>query len=118
MKTTIQLEEIAMFGLGIYVFDTLSYFWWFFLTLFLVPYIGMIGYIINSKFDALSYNTFHHKGLAIIISGIGIYISNEPLQFSGIILFAHSAFDRILGYSLKYEKGFKCTHLGEVKKKN
>ncbi|WP_282085345.1 DUF4260 domain-containing protein [Aquimarina algiphila] len=118
MKTTIQLEEIAMLGLGIYAFSLLPYSWWLFLALFLVPDIGMIGYVINSKFGALSYNIFHHKGLAIIIYGIGISIPNETLQLSGIILFVRSAFDRILGYGLKYEKGFKFTHLGEIGKKS
>lgn len=118
MKTTIQLEEIAMFGLGIYAFNLLTYPWWLFLTLFLIPDLGMIGYIINSKFGALSYNLLHHKGLAIILYIMGIYLSNEPLQLSGTILFVHSAFDRILGYGLKYEKGFKFTHLGEIGKKN
>lgn len=38
----------------------------------------------------------------------------ECLQLAGIILFAHAAFDRILGYGLKYERGFKFTHLGEI----
>ncbi|TAG51385.1 MAG: DUF4260 family protein, partial [Runella slithyformis] len=33
----------------------------------------------------------------------------------GIILFAHSAMDRIAGYGLKYEDAFKHTHLGWLK---
>lgn len=117
MKTTLQLEEIAMLGLGIYLFSLLSYPWWLFLALFLVPDIGMLGYIINNKVGALSYNIFHHKGIAILIYITGIYISNELVQLSGIILFTHAAFDRILGYGLKYEKGFKFTHLGKIGKK-
>lgn len=28
--------------------------------------------------------------------------------------FPHAAMDRIFGYGLKYEKGFKYTHLGEI----
>ncbi len=118
MKTTIQLEEIAMLGLGIYLFSLLSYPWWVFLVLFLAPDIGMIGYVLNNKIGALCYNIFHHKGIAILVYIAGIYLLNDVLQLSGIILFAHSAFDRILGYGLKYEKGFKFTHLGEIGKKN
>ncbi|PKV48208.1 uncharacterized protein DUF4260 [Aquimarina sp. MAR_2010_214] len=118
MKTTLKLEEIAMLGLGIYLFSLLSYPWWLFLALFLLPDIGMLGYIINNRVGALSYNTFHHKGIAVLIYIIGVYISNELLLLSGIILFSHTAFDRILGYGLKYEKGFKFTHLGEIGKKD
>lgn len=117
MKTTLKLEEIAMFGLGICVFSFLSYPWWLFLALFLTPDISMLGYIVNNKVGAVSYNIFHHKGLAILVYGIGFYVSNELLQLFGVILFSHAAFDRILGYGLKYEKGFKYTHLGNIEKK-
>ncbi len=118
MKTTLQFEEIAMLGLAIYLYSFLPYPWWLFLALFLAPDIGMIGYVMNSKIGAISYNIFHHKGLAILLYLAGIYVSNDILQLSGIILFAHASFDRILGYGLKYEKGFKFTHLGEIGKKH
>jgi hypothetical protein len=39
------------------------------------------------------------------------------LEFEGLILFSHSAMDRMLGYGLKYESGFKFTHLGEIGQK-
>ncbi len=118
MKRIIQLEEIAMLGLGIYLFGLLPYPWWLFLALFFVPDIGMIGYLVNNNIGATTYNIFHHKGLAIIIYLLGVYLSNTILQLSGSILFAHAAFDRALGYGLKLEKGFKFTHLGEIGKKN
>jgi len=35
-------------------------------------------------------------------------------QLIGIILFSHASMDRIMGYGLKYDKGFKYTHLGEI----
>ncbi|WP_378179061.1 DUF4260 domain-containing protein [Aquimarina sp. SS2-1] len=118
MKATLQLEELAMLGLGIYLFSLLSFSWWLFLVLFLVPDVGMLGYLVNKKIGALTYNIFHHKGLAFFLYCVGIYASNEHIQLCGIILFSHAAFDRILGYGLKYEKGFKFTHLGEIGKKN
>jgi len=68
----------------------------------------------NTKVGAFLYNVFHHKGLAIAFFLAGMYLSNPLLQAVGIILFAHAAFDRLLGYGLKYEKGFKFTHLGDL----
>lgn len=118
MKTTLQLEELAMLGLGIYLFSLLSFSWWLFLALFLVPDIGMLGYLINNRIGAFTYNIFHHKGLAIFMFCFGIYLSYELIQLCGIILFSHAAFDRVLGYGLKHEKGFKFTHLGEIGKRN
>ena len=90
------------------------YAWWWFLVFFLVPDIGMIGYLVNNKIGAYNYNLFHHKGIAIAFFVIGLYISNPLIQAIGIILFAHAAFDRLLGYGLKYEKGFKFTHLEDL----
>lgn len=76
----------------------------------------MIGYAAGNKVGAAMYNFFHHKGVAIAVGLIGMYMSNPMLQLVGIILFAHSSMDRIFGYGLKYYKGFKFTHLGEIGK--
>jgi hypothetical protein len=114
MKTTLKLEELAQFGLGIYLFSLLPFAWWWFLVLLLTPDIGMIGYAFGNKAGAISYNLFHHKGVAISLYLLGIYFQNDILMLIGSILFAHAAFDRILGYGLKYEKGFKFTHLGDL----
>jgi len=114
MKTILKLEELAMFGLGIYLFSLLPYAWWWFLVLILAPDIGMIGYLFGSKTGAIVYNLFHHKAIAIVIYVLGVYLSMPLLQLIGVILFAHAAFDRILGYGLKYNKGFKFTHLGAL----
>ncbi|MBM1105657.1 DUF4260 domain-containing protein [Aurantibacter crassamenti] len=114
MKALIKLEEVLLFVLGIYLFSLLDYKWWWFLVLILTPDFGMLGYLINSKIGALVYNIFHHRGLAIVIYLIGIYLSEPLLQLIGVILFSHASMDRIFGYGLKYEKGFRFTHLGEI----
>ena len=114
MKSVLKLEELLQFALGIYLFSTLSYTWWWFLVLILLPDIGMLGYLINTKTGALTYNVFHHKGLAILISLIGIYFEIEVMQLIGIILFSHAALDRVSSYGLKYADNFKNTHLGHL----
>ncbi|WP_029036720.1 DUF4260 domain-containing protein [Salinimicrobium xinjiangense] len=116
MKTTLKLEELAMLLLGIYGFGFLPYEWWWFLVLFLAPDLGMIGYAFGNKAGAFLYNLFHHKGVAILIYLAGFFFLIPALQLVGIILFSHAAFDRMLGYGLKYEKGFKYTHLGPIGK--
>lgn len=117
MKISLKLEELAMFLLAIYGFSHLDYAWWFFLVFLLAPDLGALGYIFGNKVGAFIYNLFHHKGVAIAIFLLGIYVSEAALQFAGIILFAHAALDRIFGYGLKYSNGFKYTHLGEIGKK-
>tara|TARA_R110000796_G_scaffold37722_4_gene95383 strand:+ start:291638 stop:291997 length:360 start_codon:yes stop_codon:yes gene_type:complete len=114
MKIVLKLEELLMLILGIYFFSLLSYEWWWFLILLLTPDIGMLGYLFNPKIGSISYTIFHHKGVAIVIYLWGIYLSIPLCQLVGIILFSYAAMDRFFGYGLKYEKGFKYTHLGEI----
>ena len=105
-----------MLLLGIYVFGFLYFDWWWLLALFFLPDVGMLGYAFGSRAGAFFYNLFHHKGLAILIYLAGFFFLNEILQLIGVIMFSHASFDRLLGYGLKYEKGFKFTHLGEIGK--
>ncbi|MCK0160835.1 DUF4260 domain-containing protein [Allomuricauda sp. F6463D] len=114
MKTTLKLEELMMFILGIYLFNQLDYAWWWFLVLLLTPDIGMLGYLFGNRTGAIMYNLFHHKGIAVVMYFVGIYFSIPLCQFVGIILFSHASLDRMFGYGLKYDKGFKFTHLGEI----
>jgi len=116
MKTIIKLEELGLFILGIYLFSFLSFEWWWFLILILAPDLSMLGYIFGNNSGAFFYNVFHHRGLAILLYILGCYFKIELLQLIGIILFSHAAMDRFFGYGLKYEKGFKYTHLGEIGK--
>ena len=114
MKTTLKLEELAMLLLGIVLFSTLEYNWWLFAALFFVPDFGTLGYLFGNKAGAIGYNLFHHKGIAILLYLAGLYFNSEGLQLVGLVLFSHASFDRLLGYGLKYEKGFRFTHLGEI----
>jgi hypothetical protein len=118
MRSIIKAEEAAMAALALYVLSLhmLGLPVWAWCLLFFSPDLGMLGYLINTRFGALLYNVFHHKAVAIVIAAIGYWISMEWLIAAGILLFAHSSFDRMLGYGLKYSTGFKDTHLGSLEK--
>lgn len=115
MKNIIKLEEAAMFALAIYLAYQLPYAAWIFWALLLVPDIGMIGYLVNTRVGAFTYNLTHHKAIAIVIWIIGMLTENNVLMFTGILLFAHSSMDRVMGYGLKLPDNFKHTHLGWLK---
>ena len=114
MQTTLKFEELLMFILGIFAFNQLSFVWWWFLVLFLAPDISMLGYLVNPKFGAITYNLFHHKGIAILLYVLGVFLKMEIIELIGIILFSHASFDRIFGYGLKYSTSFHDTHLGKI----
>src|SRR5689334_22117496 len=107
MKDLIRLEEAMMLMLAAYLKTNLSYDWWLYWVLFLAPDVGMIGYVVNTKVGAFTYNLLHHKGVAVALFMAGIYFGSEALQFTGLLLFGHSSFDRMLGYGLKYSDSFK-----------
>ncbi|MEX0966363.1 MAG: DUF4260 domain-containing protein [Bacteroidia bacterium] len=114
MKIQLKLEELAMFGLAFYLFTTLPLEWWWFLVLLLLPDAGMIGYAINPRAGAITYNLFHHKGIAILLYGAGVALHEEWLQAAGLIMFGHASMDRIFGFGLKFPDSFKNTHLGKI----
>lgn len=114
LSITLKLEELASLVLATFYFSTLPYSWWLFALLFFTPDFGMLGYLANNKVGAFTYNLLHHKGIAIALVLLGIYYQLPWLELVGTVLFAHTAFDRIVGYGLKKSKGFKFTHLGVI----
>ena len=117
MHNLLTLEEIGQFFLSIILFNQLDYAWWIFLACLLLPDLSMIGYLVDTKTGAWIYNFFHHKLVAITILFIGFWLNHSILVLAGIILFGHSAMDRIFGYGLKFNDNFKNTHLGWIGKR-
>jgi len=117
MKNILKLEEAAMFVLSIYALSLLHVGWWVYSLILIAPDISFVGYAAGNKSGAVCYNFFHHKGVAIAIFLAGFMVKDAPLEITGIILFGHSSMDRMLGYGLKLNQGFKYTHLGMIGKK-
>jgi hypothetical protein len=116
MNNTLKLEALGLLLLSLFLFNLLPFSWWWYLGLFFAPDISMLGYTAGNKVGAFCYNLFHHILLAVAVYLLGFYMQLDWLQAAGAILLGHLAFDRILGYGLKYITGFKFTHLGKIGK--
>jgi hypothetical protein len=116
MKNTIKLEEMAMLVASILALICLKVPYWYYLILFIGPDISMLGYLLGNKIGAACYNVFHHKGIVLALFVVGFIYNNWMLQVTGLILFGHSSMDRMAGYGLKYNEGFRFTHLGAIGK--
>ena len=116
MKSLLKLEELAELLLAVFVFAHLPFAWWVLPAAFLLPDLSMLGYLAGPRVGAASYNLLHHKALAIAVGLAGWMLGLPVLVLAGTILLFHSAFDRLLGYGLKYATGFQDTHLGRVGK--
>ena len=112
MKTLLKLEQLGLLAL----FSAAYFFiypgsWGIFLALFFVPDVAFVFYLISTKVGAVAYNFLHHKGVMAIVTLAGIYLDHDLLIQIGLIFLAHSSFDRVFGYGLKYEDSFSNTHL-------
>lgn len=118
MKTILRIEEVALTLAAIYFLyqHNLGLSFWLWFLLFFSPDISMVGYFFGNKIGAVCYNLFHYKGMALLVAFSGYFLHSEVTLSIGILLFAHSSFDRIMGYGLKYFSGFKETHLGSLEK--
>ena len=114
MKNLLKMEELAEALFALVVFAHLPYAWWVLPAAFLLPDLGMAGYLAGPRMGAFCYNFAHHKALAVAV-GVGGWLLGQPLLLlAGTALLFHSAVDRVLGYGLKYATGFRDTHLGRV----
>ncbi len=128
MKNLLRLEELAQLLICVVALIINDVPWWVYPILLLGPDIGMLGYLVNSRFGAVTYNALHHKGIAILMSGIGVVLgimsihgpefrdTDTVVYIAAIILYGHSSMDRIFGYGLKFGDNFHHTHLGWIGK--
>jgi len=114
MNIIINVEEAAITALAIYFLSiyNLGLPLWLWVLLFFSPDLSMAGYLFNSRIGALTYNLFHHRAIALVLLATGLFMHIDILITGGLLLAAHSSFDRMLGYGLKFPDNFKHTSSG------
>lgn len=113
----LKLEASAFFIATIWVYYLVGASWWIFLVLIFVPDVFMIGYLKDSKFGAFVYNIGHMYVVPLLLLSTYLFFDILVLLPISIIWLAHISMDRMLGYGLKLDTGFKDTHLGIIGKK-
>lgn len=87
--------------------------WGWFIALFLLPDISMLGYLRNPKLGASCYNLVHTYITPAMVLFVSMYLHSTAVLYV-LIWIAHIGFDRFLGFGLKYPTFFKDTHLGRT----
>ena len=117
MKNVLKLEELGLLALFTFVyFHFYPGTWGLYLALFFAPDISCAFYLISARVGAIAYNFLHHKGVMAAVVLIGLFLQDDLIIKIGLIFLAHSSFDRVLGYGLKYPDSFSHTHLGWIGK--
>jgi hypothetical protein len=110
----LHIEEAALLTLTLFAYQHLHYSWLLFAILFLTPDLFMLGYLVNTRLGAATYNLAHTLTLPFALL-LASYLEHWRLTTAlTLIWMAHIAFDRLLAYGLKYPSDFKDTHLQHI----
>lgn len=110
----LRMEEAGLLTAAVLLYAHLHFSWLLFVVLFLAPDLFMLGYLANSQAGAALYNLGHFLFVPLALLLVGCGTQRTSLTAIALIWAAHIAFDRMLGYGLKYPAQFKDTHLQHV----
>lgn len=116
LDVLVRLEWLAVFVASLVAYGVLGFSWLWFAVLILVPDLSMLGYLAGPRVGAFCYNVVHTLLLAAAAAGFAWVLGIPWLYGLSLILLAHIAGDRALGYGLKYATGFGETHVGRIGK--
>jgi len=108
------LEEAALLIASLLLYSHLHFSWLLFAILFLAPDLFMLGYLANPRLGAALYNLGHVLFVPLALFAIALAAHRPLWSAIAIIWFSHIAFDRVLGYGLKYPSRFNDTHLQHI----
>jgi hypothetical protein len=110
----LRVEEACLLAAAVWLYVHLHFSWLLFVVLFLAPDLFMVGFLANARLGSAIYNLGHWLLLPLGLLALG-YATGRPVAMAvAIIWFSHIAFDRALGYGLKYPTFFKDTHLQHI----
>lgn len=110
----LRLEGLLVLAATLLIYATLLHgHWWIFAVFFLAPDLSMLGYAVRDRpaFAAALYNAAHTYVLPLLLALAAWKADWRTGELSAAIWAAHIAFDRLLGFGLKYPQPFKQTHL-------
>lgn len=111
---SLRAEGAILLAVAVFLFAQAGASWWLFGLLFLVPDVGLLGYIAGARSGAVTYNLTHGLAVPLGIALAGHLTGAAVVVSVALVWVAHIGFDRALGYGLKYPSDFHDTHLRRV----
>jgi hypothetical protein len=110
----LRVEGVAALvaGVGLYVNLGGSAIW--LVPLLLAVDASMVGYAAGPRPGSFVYNLAHNWAIGVAVLAAAWWLGSVAVGLAGAILVAHTGFDRVAGYGLKYPTAFGDTHLGRL----
>jgi len=117
VRALLRIEGGAALLLAVSIYFTQGGSPWLLVPLIFAVDASMVGYLVNPRVGAITYNALHSWSPGLVVLGLGLWRADATLTIAGTILAAHVGMDRLLGYGLKSPTAFADTHLGRIGKK-
>jgi hypothetical protein len=107
-------EGAALLGAVLVTYALSGGSWWVFALLLLTPDLSALGYLVNVRVGAATYNLVHTQILPAVLLAVGYFSGRQVLIYLALIWLGHIGLDRLAGFGLKYPTKFQDTHLQRV----
>jgi hypothetical protein len=116
VAAVLRAEGLALFAGTTFFYLISDAPWQLYALLFFAPDLGFLGYLLGPRVGAAAYNALHSTVAPLLLAIAGIVAVWPIAGTVAMIWLAHIGFDRALGFGLKYDAGFRFTHLGRIGK--
>lgn len=110
-KTFLRIEGLTALVGALSVYIALDGPLWLLAALALAPDLSMLAYLAGPRVGSLGYNLAHTYTVPLALAGVGVWMGLPLAVLVAAIWVGHIGADRLFGYGLKYDTGFKDTHL-------
>ena len=107
-----RLESAAVLAAAALVYGHMGFAWSTFALCFFLPDLSIAFYLIDRRTGGAVYNLAHFYLWPVALGAFGILGESLGAQMAALIWGGHVAFDRALGWGLKYETSFCHTDMG------
>jgi hypothetical protein len=107
----LRVEGLAALALALGAYLTLDGPLWLLVVLALAPDVSMLAYLGGPRVGSLGYNLAHTYTLPLALGGVGLWTDVRLAVLVAAVWAGHIGADRLVGYGLKFETGFRDTHL-------
>jgi len=114
-RVLLQAEGVAVTIAAVWTYSAQTDSSWLLLVaLWLVPDVGLLGFLGGTRVGAVAYNVTHSALGPLAMIGLGVAFEAELALALGLIWATHVGIDRALGYGLKSSWSAKHTHLQQL----